>query len=365
MKIAIDARELKNDRSTGIGRFLKNFLDGVTEEKKRDFYLLGDKSSNLSLYASAAHILDISSVLTLWSDQLVIPAALKKQGVEVFFSPYYKMPLWLNTKRVVTIHDLHFLNSMLRKGAGRFKPFVSYLRLVASFADKIITVSEFSKKEIIRLLGADEKKIRVVYNAVHHRFVRIDAALREAFDRKFRVNSEYLLYVGNMMPHKNLKGLLEAYNLLDDNLKSRYKLVFVAKKDENFAALEQFVTSHDLEDNVIFIDFVSDDDLVLFYNFAALFVFPSFYEGFGLPPLEAMACGSCVVSSGETSLKEVLGDNAVYIDPYSVKSITAGIAGVLNNNGLRQSLSECGIKHAKSFDPVIFSHQLLKEIESA
>lgn len=167
-----------------------------------------------------------------------------------------------------------------------------------------------------------------------------------------------------MMPSKNVRGLIEAYNLLSREEKESYKLIIIAKKDENFRKLQKDVRKLSLENSILFIDFVPDDDLAIFYNFAEVFVFPSFYEGFGFPPLEAMACGTPVISSYTSSLREVLEDNALYINPCNVEEISQALSKILAENKLKQIFKEKGIIHSKKYNAVVFSQKLLKEIEN-
>ena len=284
-------------------------------------------------------------------------------NINIFFSPFYKMPLWGRFKKIATIHDVHFTKLVLRKGISRFKPYTFFLKRIIRCADKIITVSEFSKNMLIKQFKAPENKIKLVYNGVDPKFKIVDRSNFDILRSKYNVSFKYILYVGNLKKHKNVKGLIKAYSLLSDAQKNLYKLIIIAKHIESFKHLQRIVERLGLEDNVYFLDSVEDDDLVLFYNFAEMFVFPSYYEGFGLPPLEAMACGTPVISSYATSLKEVLGDSALYINPYSIQEIAQRIQELLNYQQLRSSLIEKGKIHVQEFSPKKFAANLYREIE--
>ena len=362
-KIAIDIRELKYKKITGIGRFLRLFLDNLSLEDKQKICLIADKHTDISDYKNYFKVITINAPFTLWYDQISLPHTLHRYSIDIFFSPYYKMPLWGKFKKIVTIHDVHFSKIFLRKGISRFKPYSFFLKLIIRCADKIITVSEFSKNELIKLFKASPNKIKVVYNGIDNKFKVLD---RENFDllrSKYTIDFKYILYVGNLKKHKNIQSLVEAYNLLSEEEKKSYKLIIVAKQEEGFKCLQSTVKKFSLENNIYFLDFVEDNDLVLFYNFAEMFIFPSYYEGFGLPPLEAMTCGTPVISSYTTSLKEILGESALYIDPDNTQQITEKIQELLNSPGLRNSLIEKGKVHVQEFSSTKFAARLYREIE--
>lgn len=349
LKIAIDVREFKRDRMTGIARFLKIFLDNIHPEARERIYLLADNNTDTSFYENLFRIKRARAPFTLWYDQVVIPQILKNENIDVFLSPYYKMPFFTRSKKLIIIHDLHFLKNILRKGIIRFKPYITYLKQAVRYSDKIITVSEFTKKEIIKQFNVKEDKIKVIYNGVDNKFKVLDRSNLNILETKYNINFRYILYVGNMKPHKNLKGLIEAYNLLGNKEKDKYKLIIVAKKDENFRELRRIVELFSLENNIVFLDFVFDDDLILFYNFAEVFVFPSFFEGFGLPPLETMACGTPVIASNAASLPEVLGNAALLLNPEDTDDFTQAMKRVLTDDALRKSMVTKGLEKAKLF----------------
>jgi len=363
MKIAIDARELKQKQVTGICRILKLFLDSISDVDRKYIYLLADNKTDTSSYSDIFHIIKMKAPFTFWYDQVTIPKILKNENIDVFFSPYYKMPFLSKCKKIITICDLHFFKPLLWKGSSRIKPFKTYLRMALKQADKIITISKFSKTEILRQFDISEQKIKVIYLGVDKKFKPLNKEQTYKLRDTYGINFKYILYIGNMKPHKNVEGLIKAYSPLSDEIKETYKLIIIAKKDENFIPLNKIVRKSNLQNNVIFLDFVPDDDLLLFYNFAELFVFPSYYEGFGLPPLEAMSCGTPVISSYTTSLREVLGESALFFNPYDIKEISRRISDVLNNNELKETLRSKGISHAKKYDNIVFSNDLLEEIK--
>jgi glycosyltransferase involved in cell wall biosynthesis len=361
--IAVDIREIRSHHITGIGRFVKLFLKNVQPQDRARFYLLADSSSDVSSLDSGFNILYGNAISTLVFDQVSITCMLKRNHIKLFYSPYFKMPLLGRAKSVITIHDLHFLEPMLRRGWARWKPFVSYLKTVSRKADTIITVSEFSKRQIISRLGVNAKKIKIVYNGIDPAFHPVRKTADTVIGTGCEIHAPYILYVGNLEPHKNVAGLITAYNLLGAHYRQAYKLVIVAHQDRNVKALRALVERLSLAGEVIFIDFVCDSDLAMLYSCAEVFAFPSFYEGFGLPPVEAMACGAAVVSSGTTSLREVLQDAAVYVDPYSVEDIASGLSRMLESAALRQEYRARGLAQAQKYSGEVFAGCLLKELE--
>ena len=358
LRICVDAREIKKGMLTGIGRFTASFLKGLDLSELGGYFCFADPDTDTSEALSRFKILKARRAPVLWSDQVSLARLIRKNRIDVFFSPYYKMPFFSGCRNIITIHDLYFLENELRKGFERFKPFVTYLKCAVRMADMVITVSEFSKGCILRMFDIDPGKVRVVYNGVDPVFKVCPPQSRGLLVEKYGIDSKYVLYVGNMRAHKNLPGLLEAFALIPREDRKDARLVVIARKDKNFKPIERRVRSLGLEGQVVFLDFVPDPDLVLFYNFAEAFVFPSFYEGFGLPPLEAMACGAPVVSSDKGALKEVLGECALYVDPYNRDGMARGMALMLNEAGLREEYKAKGMARAANFSARAFSGSL-------
>jgi len=358
IKIAIDARELKKDLTTGIKRFLKNFLDNI---KEKNIYLCIDKNTYIGDYKDKFNILKINTDFTFYYDFFCLNNLIKKNNIDIFFSPYYKAPLFNRARRIITIHDLHFLNPSLRKGLNKIKPFISYLKVLIKNSCKIITVSEFSKSQIIKNFSVSKDKIKVIYNGISEIFKKVPEGYKIKLKEKYSIDFPYILYVGNILPHKNLGGLILAFNILQKKYKD-YRLIIIAKRDKNFFKLFNLIKGLNLEKKIIFFDFVSDDDLVLFYNFANIFVFPSFYEGFGLPPLEAVSCGVPVICSYIEPLREILDNSVIYFDPYSFYDIAKKIDLILSDDKLRIDLKKKGEEIIKKYRVDTFANSLLKEI---
>jgi glycosyltransferase involved in cell wall biosynthesis len=217
-------------------------------------------------------------------------------------------------------------------------------------AERIFTVSETSKADILRYCDVAAERIIVVYNAIDARFATPPEP--EAVERvreRYQLHGPFALYVGNIKPHKNLERLIDAFDLVRRGGFERLELLIIGDQISKYPRLRRAVDKHKLHKHVRFLGFVPDDTLAALYRLATVFVFPSLYEGFGLPPLEAMASGTPVVTSNRSSLPEVVGDAAVLVDPYSAASIADGIQQVLSDPELRRSLSARGLARAREF----------------
>jgi glycosyltransferase involved in cell wall biosynthesis len=212
-------------------------------------------------------------------------------------------------------------------------------------------VSEASKRDILRYFRVPESRIDVIYNAIDERFWQEPPAEEIARVReRWRLDDPFVLYAGNIKPHKNLERLIEAFHLLrqDASMKD-VQLLIIGDEISKYATLRRAVHRHKLHKHVRFFGFVSDQTLAALYRLANVFVFPSLYEGFGLPPLEAMASGTPVITSNVSSLPEVVGDAALMIDPYEPAAIAEAMQRVLTDADLRADLSRRGLARAREF----------------
>jgi glycosyltransferase involved in cell wall biosynthesis len=216
-------------------------------------------------------------------------------------------------------------------------------------ADTIITSSENTKHDIIRLLNIPSEKIQVVWGGLDNRF-RPGYQISEQFFQQHKLPPHFMLYVGRQDPYKGLSYLVQAYGLLPESLRQTYKLVIAGKMDVRYIGeVQNLVGKFNLQQDVVFLDYVPDADLPLLYSAATLLVHPSLYEGFGLTPLEAMACGTPVVYADTSSLTEVIGDAGFAVSPASAESLVRGIQKMLEDEHLRHSFSERGIRHTQRY----------------
>jgi len=369
LRIGIDGRELLRRHVTGIGRYLRNFLSSqAIRNSPHEFIIYGNQ--HISFTPSGANTKQriIRERFTLWWDQVVLPRWTEADRLDLFFSPYDKGPLFLSCPLILTIHDLLFTTIPDQRGIKA--PLYNWLyiksrKLMAKKANLIITVSEYSKRDIMTLFGVSEHKIKVVPNGVPDIYRPVqDISLIKRVKQRYGILGDYILYVGNFKPHKNIRCLVKAYDRLSDSLKKRYRLVLCGRRDRFREEVERYVRGLGLEEGVTFVDFVLDEDLPALYSGAVVFVFPSLYEGFGLPPLEAMACGTPVICSDSTSLPEVVGDAGVLVDTSRPEPLTEAINRVLVDEGLQSRLSLKGLCWSRQFSVEAVSEKLLEVMKS-
>ena len=283
----------------------------------------------------------------LWT-HLRLSLEMAQRAPEVLLVPAHVLPLVHPRRSVVTIHDLGYLYyPQAHSPLGGL-----YLRLStaynARFATRIIADSQATKEDIVRHLGVNPKKVTVVYPAVAPEFYpREDEPEVEAIRAKYGLPARYVLYVGTLHPRKNILRLLEAYVKLLDAGEADASLVIAGKRGWLPSQMEGRLSQ--APDKVIFTGYVPTEDLPFLYSGATAFVMPSLYEGFGLPIVEAMSCGTPVLAAKASSLPEVAGDAAVLFDPLSVEDIVGTLARVLSDEGLRAGLREKGLHRARCF----------------
>lgn len=263
---------------------------------------------------------------------------------DVYWQPNFIPNSGIKARKTVTsIHDFSFILYRDFHPKERIEYIEKYFFKNIVRSDLIITGSQYTKNEILQRLNFQEKKVKVIYHGVNHDVFNIKKDL--LID--FIIPSKFILSVGSIEPRKNLLGFLKAYNSLGENIKKEYKLVLVGFKGWNNKEIMDIINKD--ETYIHYLGFVSDEVLAKVYNLASLFIFPSFYEGFGLPPLEAMACGTPVIASNLTSIPEVCGDAAVYINPHDVGDIRDKIEMVLKDEVLQAVMIRKGLEQAKKF----------------
>jgi glycosyltransferase involved in cell wall biosynthesis len=287
-----------------------------------------------------------------------LPMKLRQTRPDIFHCQYIQPPCG-KVPTVVTIHDLafeHFPEFIHPLEAIRMKKLV---RWTARRADHIVTVSRFSADDIAQRYGIPRERITVTYQAASDRFrPREKHKCQEHLARAYAIDSPFILYVGRLQARKNLPRLIEAYARARRRGVAE-KLVLVGKRDFQSEHLDSMVKDLGLESSVIFPGYVSHEDLPLFYNAAEVFVFPSFFEGFGLPVIESLASGLPTITSRGSSLEEVSGDAALLIDPADTGSIAAALERVLGDQELRRKLSESGLRRSAEFKAGNLGTQLL------
>jgi glycosyltransferase involved in cell wall biosynthesis len=350
MKIAIDVHSL-GTQSGGNETYCRQLLRGLAQAPANNqydlFYTHPVALSQEGVGTPPFHFIPIpkNPIVRICA---VLPRLLARTKPDVFHAQYV-LPPFVKTKTVLAIHDLaheHFPEFFHPVEALRMKKLV---RWSAKRASHIMTISEFSAADIARRFDIPRERITVAYLAASPDFhPRDKAQSQEYLAEKYGLTFPFILYVGRIQARKNLARLVEAYARLRKQALNA-KLVLVGKKDWQSGKLLEKIKELGLEDSVVFPGFIPFDDLPLFYNAAEVFVFPSFFEGFGLPVVESMASGVPTITSIGSSLEEVAGDGALLIDPGDTDSITAALGKVLDDPGLRHDLAIRGLKRSKEF----------------
>lgn len=347
--MGIDFRELVPGRRTGIGRYLLSFLSEATRMAPDfEFWLYADSDiKGFNLPRTRLKVVP-GRLTPLW-DQYHLPRALEEDEVDLFFSPYYKAPIHPPCPAVVTIHDLLFLHFPKNFGERFLKNplFKRYASIILRKVQAVITDSNCSKRDILEHFLLPEDKIKVIYPGVDSSFAPKNEKETEPILKKYGLEKGYLLYVGNFKPHKNLPLLLSAYAKLPDKIREKHPLLLVGGDEQSARPLKKMADSLSLK--VKFLHFVPDEELSYFYSAASIFIFPSLYEGFGYPPLEAMACGTPVIVSSSSSLTEVVGDAGFYFPPTHPDELTGKIKLLIADRNLRKELSIKGRRRAAMF----------------
>lgn len=352
MRIGIDARMIRH-RMTGIGKYTQNLVQGLARVDQQNQYIIlsNEPLGELKKNNPNFHQIMISQAVFSLSEQLIIPGIIRREKLDLFHTPSFVAPLWQPCSSVMTIHDLthlRFPNLFSKKVQWYYRLIV---RPAARKMKKIITDSETSKSDILSFLNIPEERIVVIPLGVDKAYKpQRESGVTSLLLKRFQISGNYILSLGNRKPHKNFIRLVEAFNLLEKETKSGYLLVILVDNDPRYRQIEKRVEELSLGRKVkVISDFFSEEELSFLYSAADLFVLPSLYEGFGLPVLEAMACGTPVVASNTSSLPEVVGDAGILVDPYDHRKIAQAMYQVLGDRALWNRLREKGLDRAKIF----------------
>jgi glycosyltransferase involved in cell wall biosynthesis len=288
---------------------------------------------------------DRPQVRILW-EQFLQPWSVRRAGVDLLHCPAFVGPLASTCPTVITVHDLSFLFFPQNFRAMNRIYLKTLTRLSVRRARRIIAVSESTRRDLVHQYGLPPAKVDVVYNGVDAAFRPLPTTEVAAFRRRAGLPDRFLLFVGTLEPRKNVARLIEAYARLPEG---RPPLLLVGGKgwlyDEIFARVEELNLTHEVRH----VGYVPATELPLWFNAAELFVYPSLYEGFGLPALEAMACGTAVVASSASSLPEVVGEAGRLADPFDTEALSSAMSQVLTHQEQREELREAGLKQAQAF----------------
>lgn len=362
MKLGVDGRELADGVRTGIGRYLVEVLRAASKDGW-DVIVYADRPLPPALALPGVQVRMLRAPWTFWWDQQSLPKRLTKDRVSVFLSPYYKGPLLASCPVVLTIHDLMFIQYLGRTRFVHDTVMTILAGLYAAAATAIIADSEHTKRSVVGRLRVRPGKVTVIPVAVGSEFT--PQAITEAARRKYGIFGSYLLSVGNFLPHKNLMRLLEAYAKMSAPHRGACRLVLAGGDRGRQRELEAAVKRLGLEGRVVFPGLIEEVDLPKLYGGCSLFVLPSLAEGFGLPALEAMACGAPVVASNRGAIPEVVGEAALLVNPEDPAVMASALERVLSSEQFAGELRQRGLGRAREFTPERTAGrvlQLLKQV---
>jgi glycosyltransferase involved in cell wall biosynthesis len=352
MRIAINTLAMRRELY-GVGNYVKNLIASLSRLDQKNEYLLFASQENV------CHLTDLGSnfrleyapgsrALRLPWEQAVLPLRLKRERIDAYHGPTFVAPLIKTCMQVVSILDMTFHRTPERHSFHKRIYFRTMIPRMVQRSDAVIAISESTKRDLVNLLAAKEEKIFVTPLGVDRRFQPItDEEEIGKVRQKYNLPSKFILFVGLMEPRKNLEVLVDAYHM--DSLPREFHLVLAGNIGWGCSLLLKKIANSFVRNRIQMPGYIADADLPALYSMAAAFVYPSLYEGFGLPVLEAMACGTPVITSNISSLPEVAGDAAVLVDPSSPEALASALRNVLGDSQLRESLSQRGRQRAQLF----------------
>ena len=348
MKIGVMLRHF--GQPGGIGVYTANILTALLEiDSTNQYFLLYDSPEHLGGFADFPNVVEkvLRAPNKIWWDQLSVPRYAAAEGLDVIYNPKLSVPLFTRAKTILVMHGAEqFVVPWAFKWYDRAY-FKIANRLFCRRASAVIAMTHTGAADIAKHMGADPRRIRVIYEAYNERCAVLNEDLTDVVNT-YALPERFILFVGGLNPIKNLGNVLRAYHKVHQVIP--HKLVITGFKRWKYSEDLELVDKLGLRDNVVFTGFVSDDEIPALYNLADLFVFPSLYEGFGIPVLEAMACGCPVIASRTGCSPEVAGGAAVLVDPYDPDEIADAIKDVLGNESLRRTLVEKGLHRARDFN---------------
>jgi glycosyltransferase involved in cell wall biosynthesis len=374
MHIAINAHLLAHTRSfrrAGVSHYIEQVLVHLGACDRQNRYTIyttrGLDAAAIGLPANfqvrPSRLPTINPRVRIPWEQFLAPLLVRRIGADVFHGTLNVVPLACPIPSVVTIHDLAFIRfpQTFRAYNRTYLDFAT--RLTARRAARILTVSEHTRREVIGLLGVPPERVVVTPNAARAHFRPPPIGAIDQLRARHGLPERFLLYVGTLEPRKNLTTLLEAF--AEVARRTDATLLIGGGKGWLYTPIFERLTALGLRDRVRVVGYIDEEELPLWYAAATVFVFPSIYEGFGMPPLEAMACGTPVVTSNTSSLPEVVGDAGIMVDPHDAAALAAALAQLLNDADLRADLRTRGLQRAARFTWNTTAERTLRAYEDA
>jgi glycosyltransferase involved in cell wall biosynthesis len=353
MKIAFDARGINWYKGTGIGTYTENLLKSlltIDNENKYSIYWSGQDYKTFEKTNSSIKM--ASKRYHRFFQEHYFPADIKNNSIDIYHISQNGIGLSENIDclKVVTIHDLIPYIMPETVGKGYLLKFLKYIPRIIEASDGIITVSNCSKNDILKYFPVDPNKIFVTPLATDKIYKPIDKKYcKDYLSKKYGVNNNFILYIGGFSPRKNVNLLIKAFEMVKSSVEDDIKLLICGARKDAIEKLQALSHNSKVSESIIFTDYVEGYDLPIFYNACEIFVYPSLYEGFGLPPLEAMSCGAPVITSNISSISEVVNDGALLINPTDADELASNMYHLLTDKDTRDAWSKKGLLQANGF----------------
>lgn len=364
MKICIEAQPLNHNRRSGLMTYTEGLINSVYQQNTTDEYLLAYYSLKRKAVTmpgpSGNGFTKVVLKVPDWEfplrkeflNNLVLPRYFKENKIDVFHRPNgYTMPISRKVFKVLTVHDLRTLTI----GDKRWSQNIDHYHETLNSLDVCVVVSECTKRDMLEHFHLDERKIKVVYLAADDRFRPLDQPYLDEVRKKYNLNERFLLSIGSV-PRKNIDGIIRAFA----GCRSKNEFILVLGCNQDLEKYTELAKSLNVWERIRFLTDLTDGDMVAMYNACHCFVFPSLYEGFGLPIVEAMQCGAPVITSKISSCPEVAGDAAVLVDPNNIQEIGYAIDQICKNEHLRTDFIRKGFERSKLFNWDQYAVQIKK-----
>ncbi len=368
LRVGINARYIQR-KVTGIEKYILQCLSLLSKIDSKNKYVLFFSNNflpKLNLKPNFSRFITKfptkSAFARIIWEQFWLSREIRKEKINLFHGTSFVLPLFKPCRYLLTIYDLSYLYypesyTFLNRLYYRL-----FLKHSVKMANRIIAISTAAKNEIVKEFGVSEKKIDIIYPAFDDDFAVMNKIVAKDFlSKNYHISEPFFLFVGSLIPRKNLVRIILAFNKIKDQ--SKHKLVVIGKKGWLYEEIFDTVKKLNLQSKVIFTNYVPEDDLPYFYNAATSLVFASLHEGFGIPILEAMACGCPVITSNKSSMPEVAGDSAILVDPLNIDDISAAMNKIISDEKLRIELIKKGLERVKLFSWEKSAQQLLDVYE--
>ncbi len=371
MKIILDARVLGHGTTSGISGYTYNLYEQLLKHSPQNEFVLyysglrkRELPSHWLAYPNVAvrQINVPNKLLDLSMRTIGLPMIERKTPADIIFSPHFNILTTEHTPRILTIHDISFIHRPdFFSNRQMIWHWLQNYREQINRAKHIITVSRFTKNDLIQTLGVAPEKISVVYSGIDASLHKLADDNQEllTFRKKYELTSPYLLYLGAFEPRKNIEALIKAFTLIKKERDFKdYKLVLVGKPGWQANQLVKQAQATNSKTDIVFLTNITDQERIFVYNGARVFIYPSFFEGFGFPPIEAQACGVPVIYGDRAALPEIIGESGIPADPWNVSKLAQTIISLDTNNTVRNTYIEKGLINSKRFNWTTAANQI-------